>query len=194
MNETESFLLHKRSTLSKSIPTGFIIHLIGTMIAFGITFAIYSLFQNGTRYQVTTPLVFEDLTDCIYSLCLSQTGDTVALLILFISGFAVGARGVSFLLCLWRGISFGCVVSLLSSGLLIGYAETWYAGLLLSFLATILFILLSSYVSVYSDCILRTYSTRKRRYTSSLTREYCLCFLILSGSILSVGIVSFLFM
>lgn len=194
MNETENYLLHKKSTLAKSIPAGFIVNLIGAMTAFGLTFVSCTIFQNGTRYQVVDPVIHGSISACIRSLCLSQQSTVAALLFLFFTGFTVCAKGISFVLCLWRGASLGCAAALLSSGLLIGFAGTWHAGLLLSFLGTVIFILLSSYASVYSDCILRTFSAGEYRYASSLIREYCFCFLTLSGGVLSIGILSVHFM
>lgn len=192
MNETENYLLHKRSTLAKSIPAGFIIHLIGAMTAFGLVFAFYSVFCQGIRCRAADPVVYGKWSALIRSLCLSQSGNIFSLLLLFLTGFTICSKGISFLLCLWRGASLGCAAALLSSGCVISISGTWHAGLLLSFLATVLFILLTSYVTVYSDCILRTFSMREYRYTSSLIREYCLCFLTLSGAVLSAGILSVL--
>lgn len=190
MNDTESYLLHKKSTRAKAIPAGFLVNLTGAMTAFGIVYVLYSSFGTGSQYRVIEPVVSGDVLTFAKSLCLSQPGTLAALLILFFSTFTVGAKGISFFLCLWRGASLGCTSSLLASGCVFGVSAYWNIGLSLSFISTAVFILLSSYSSVYSDCILMTYSAGEYRYTSSLIREYIKCFLTLSGGVITAGIIS----
>lgn len=194
MNDTENYLLHKKSTLAKSIPAGFLVNLIGAIASFCITYMLYGIFLPDTRYRAVEPLVTGDIYSLVKSLCLSQPETLASLLILFFSTFTTGAKAISFFLCLWRGASLGCASSLLGIGIIYGISDYWNIGLSLSFFATVIFILLSSYSAVYSDCILKTYSNGKYRYTSSLICEYVKCFLTLSGGVIIVGGLSVILM
>lgn len=190
MNDTENYLLYKKSTLSKTIPAGFLVNLVGAMGAFGIVYVLYGIFAPQTRYQVIEPIVYGDFFSLVKSLCLSQPGNLIALVILFFSTFTVISKGISFFLCLWRGASLGCAASMFASGLISGISDYWNVGLSLSFFSTVVFILLSSYSAVYSDCILKTFASGEYRYASSLTNEYIKCFLTLSGGVIIAGIIS----
>lgn len=190
MNDTENYLLSKKSTLSKTIPAGFLVNLIGAMGAFGIVYVLYGIFAPQTRYHVIEPVVYGDFSDLIRSLCLSQSCTVIALAVMFFSTFTVCSKAISFFLCLWRGTCLGCAASLLSSGLVSGISDCWNIGLSLSFFSTVIFIFLSSYSAVYSDCILKTFASAEYRYASSLTNEYIKCFLTLSGGVIIVGIIS----
>lgn len=190
MNDTENYLLHKKSTLARSISTGFLMNLVGAIIAFVLIYIIYGIFIPDAHFRVVQTVIYSDIFLLMKSLCLTQNGNIVALLVLFFSAYTVCSKAISFSLCVWRGASLGCMASMLEAGLIDGISEHWNIGLSLSFFSTVIFILLSSYSAVYSDCILKTCAVGEYRYTSSLTGEYFRCFLTLSGGVLTAGICS----
>lgn len=194
MNDTENYLLHQKSILSRLIPAGFLINLLGVMLAFGTVYAFYTAVSPTSVYSVQIPVVSADLNASVTALIQTQTKLLTALVLLFLSGFTVFSKTAAFFLCSWRGAGLGCTAALLSSGSLKGVSDSVNTGLFLAFFAALLYVLLASYSAVYADCILHTCSNGKYRYVSSLVKEYFLCFLTLSGIVLAAGILSILCM
>ena len=128
----------------------------------------------------------------VISVAEALSGITVSLLVLFVSSFTVFSRRIMYFLCLWRGASLGCAAALLVSGVISGLPANASCALMTAFLQTVVFVLLVSFSDVYSDCFLQIFSQNDRLYKNAFVREFLLCYLTLSGIILSAGIIEVL--
>ncbi len=190
MNETELYLLRKKSALPHLLTSGFLLRLIGLLLAFGVSFLIYQILEPAAYFRPVSPLIRGDLISLLLSLITGQLPSLLLLAILFTSVFFIGGRTLGYILCSWKGATLGCLCSLILSGRL---SHTVFYAVLFYFLSAVILVLLSAYAAIYSDCILKTHAAGEYRLASALSREYILCFLTLSGGVILTGMLSSLF-
>jgi len=187
VNESELYLLRKKSALPQLLTSGFLLRLIGLLLAFSISFLLYQALEPAAYFRPVSPLVRGEVLSLLLSMITGQAPTLFLLLLLFASAFFVGGRCIGYCLCAWRGASLGCLCSLILSGRL---SQTGFYAVLFYFLSTVFFLLLSAYTVIYSDCIMKTWAAGEHRLTFSLAREYLLCFLTLAGGVILTGMLS----
>jgi len=192
MNPIENYLLYRARSFPKHISAGFIIHMIVTMVSFGIVYSFFMIFPPDARFILTHSVALNNPAAAVISVAEALSGITVSLLVLFVSSFTVFSRRIMYFLCFWRGASLGCAAALLVSGVISGLPANASCALMTAFLQTVVFVLLVSFSDVYSDCFLQIFSQNDRLYKNAVVREFLLCYLTLSGIILSAGIIEVL--
>lgn len=192
MNGTENYLLLRKKELPKTIPGYIIILMLAVMASFGIGYAFFSYFQPHALFRISLPVLGEDYSSSAAALARTKSGEILELLILAVSSFTVFSKAAILLLCILRGLSLGCVSALYIAGLLSGSITGISGYILFGFASAVIFAVLAAYSSVYSDCIVYSCASGERKFAFALAREYAVCFLTLSGGVLSVGIIPFI--
>ena len=192
MNPIENYLIYRARSLPKHISAGFIIHMIVTMVSFGIVCSFFMIFPPDARFILTHSVALSNPSASIVTFAEALSGITVSLLVLFAASFTFFSRKIMYFLCIWRGGSLGCAAALTASGAISGLPATASCALMAAFLQTVVFILLVSFTDIYSDCLLQIFSHNDRLYKNAVVREFLLCYLTMSGVILFAGIIEVL--
>ena len=159
------------------------------LLTVGIVCATFLVcrFAGNASYLVSVP-GHSGLWSTLAFLLRSQTSAAVLLVLTGLAARGVLCQPILCFSCLWRGMSLGCAVGMLSKGRLI----LPHAGLVLSliFSTTLVWLLLAALTEPASGEICRAFVTGNTVRYRSVTRDYMRRFFVLSGVIFTLGSIS----
>ncbi len=187
MNDTKSYILELRDTLSGRLAARFLFFLFLSVLSCGIAFAVTSQASYGGYFLAVCPVEKGSFAAAFLSVLRCASSSAAALLLIYAAAHTVFSQAVSGAVLLWRGISLGCTGGLISGGMVESVGRHWIPALTLYFAATVLMILLAAVSHVYSLGICRAHSDGVSRIRRELAVEYLQLFLILSGGVFVLG-------
>ena len=183
MNDTKSYILELRGTLTGRLAGRFLFFLLLSALSCGIAFAVTSQTSPDGYFLAIRPVGQGSFSGTVLSVLRCALPSAVSLLLIYAAAHTSASQAVSAAVIMWRGIALGCAGGLISGGTVESVSRYWIPALTLYFAATVLTCLLAAVSHVYSLCFCRAYSDRKFRILRELAAEYLRIFLILSGGV-----------
>lgn len=189
MSDIESYLWCIKNNFLKRTSTYCLIYFLVCVVPFSIAFMVPKFVSCSGAYYILDPISKGNASLAIKSILSSQIPLTLQLVILLCSVFTLCNKYITAILVSWRSISLGAAISFVNEGYVLGgsISPLAFSGY---FVATLLFIILASVASVYSEAISHTLLSGSRRFTVSLAAEMIKYYLILSGGIFILGCIS----
>ena len=187
MNDTKSYILGLRDTLSGRLAGRFLFFLLLSALSCGTAFALTSQASFGGYFLAVRPVGQGSFVGTALAVLRCALPSAVSLLLIYGAAHTVFSQAVSGAVLLWRGISLGCAGGLISGGTVESVGRHWIPALTLYFAATVLMILLAAVSHIYSLGLCRAHADRMFRIRREIAAEYLRLFLILSGGVFVLG-------
>lgn len=200
MNDTISSLLQIRGLSAGQPSRRLAIRFLAGLLLFALSFLTGFLpapvipLTDGGVFLAVSPVTGGHPIAAVLSVFRCLLPSAIALSGIYAAAYTPWTTGISGTVLVWRGLCLGCAGGLMKNGTVVSIGRHWVPALILYFAATVLMILLASCAHPVSRYLCRTYADGDVRRFREASAEWLRLFLVLSGSIFTMGAAAVLLM
>lgn len=158
--------------------------------AFLVSYFMCGAFSDGQKYVTLSPFYSDDALSLIYSAAHALIPSVALLCAMFLSSLTPLGSIISAVCLVWRGAALGCCVAAVADRALVTGSRWTVCAVILYFLSSVLIFVLSALSSVYRKMICCAYASDEPGVAASLVYELLKLFLVISGAIFTLSLVS----